>query len=154
MSIKTKTNNLQIMKTAVSEEAEQLADFVLFTQRSCILNLSSELTEGRISYPQFFLLTYLASEEFLTMTSIAQKMGHSTAAATGMVDKLEEKGYIARTPSANDRRKIMVKITHLGLELVKKMRNNIARDLAGIMADSSKKNHLTTTKSTIRKRFI
>ena len=42
-------------------------------------------------YPQFFLLTYLASEDFLSMSSIAQKMGHSTAAATGMVDKLQEK---------------------------------------------------------------
>lgn len=142
------------MKTAVSEEAEQLADFVLFTQRSCILNLSSELTEGRVSYPQFFLLTYLASEEFLTMTSIAQKMGHSTAAATGMVDKLQEMGYIVRTPSANDRRKIMVKITNQGLELVKKMRSNIARDLAGIMADSTTRTNLSSTKSTIRRRFV
>ena len=74
----------------ITEEANKLADFVLMTQRSCILNLSSELNEGKISYPQFFLLTYLANEDFLTMSSIALKMGHTTAAATGMVDKLQE----------------------------------------------------------------
>lgn len=142
------------MNTTVSDDAEQLADFVLFTQRSCILNLSSELTEGKVSYPQFFLLTYLAGEGFLTMSSIAQKMGHSTAAATGMVDKLQEMGYIQRMPSANDRRKIMVKITAQGIELVKKMRNSIARDLAGIMADSTRKTHLTSPQNTIQKRFI
>ena len=47
--------------SSISEEANKLADFILFTQRSCILNLSSELNEGKVSYPQFFLLTYLAS---------------------------------------------------------------------------------------------
>lgn len=93
---------------SISEEANKLADFVLLTQRSCILNLSPELNEGKVSYPQFFLLTYLASEDFLSMSSIAQKMGHSTAAATGMVDKLQEMGYLTRMSAAKDRRKIMV----------------------------------------------
>ena len=96
--------------SSISEEANKLADFILFTQRSCILNLSSELNEGKVSYPQFFLLTYLASEDFLSMSSIAQKMGHSTAAATGMVDKLQEMGYLKRMSAAKDRRKIMVAI--------------------------------------------
>ena len=100
--------------SSISEEANKLADFILFTQRSCILNLSSELNEGKVSYPQFFLLTYLASEDFLSMSSIAQKMGHSTAAATGMVDKLQEMGYLKRMSAAKDRRKIMVAITQEG----------------------------------------
>lgn len=39
--------------SSISEEANKLADFILFTQRSCILNLSSELNEGKVSYPQF-----------------------------------------------------------------------------------------------------
>src|SRR5688572_15830079 len=34
-------------------DAGRLADFVLFTQRGCILNLSKELTRGNLSYPQF-----------------------------------------------------------------------------------------------------
>ena len=66
---------------AVQAEADRLADFVLFTQRSCILNLSGELSKGNVSFPQFFLLAYLSSEEYLTMSDIAKKMGHSTAAA-------------------------------------------------------------------------
>ena len=113
--------------SSISEEANKLADFILFTQRSCILNLSSELNEGKVSYPQFFLLTYLASEDFLSMSSIAQKMGHSTAAATGMVDKLQEMGYLKRMSAAKDRRKIMVAITQEGRDLVARMRQNIVR---------------------------
>ena len=119
---------------SVKADADRLADFVLFTQRSCILNLSSELNKGNVSFPQFFLLTYLSSEEYLTMSDIAKKMGHSTAAATGLVDRLEKLGYVERVHAAEDRRKIMVRITVKGVELVSKMRKEIATDLAGILA--------------------
>ncbi len=120
---------------SVKADADRLADFVLFTQRSCILNLSTELNKGNVSFPQFFLLTYLSSEEYLTMSDIAKKMGHSTAAATGLVDRLEKLIYVERVHAAEDRRKIMVRITNKGTELVSKMRTEIANDLAGILAD-------------------
>jgi DNA-binding MarR family transcriptional regulator len=119
---------------SVKVDADRLADFVLFTQRSCILNLSTELNKGNISFPQFFLLTYLSSEEYLTMSDIAKKMGHSTAAATGLVDRLEKLTYVERVHASEDRRKIMVRITAKGVELVSKMRSEIANDLAGILA--------------------
>jgi DNA-binding MarR family transcriptional regulator len=115
-------------------DADRLADFVLFTQRSCILNLSSELNKGNVSFPQFFLLTYLSSEDYLTMSDIAKKMGHSTAAATGLVDRLEKLGYVERVHAAEDRRKIMVRITTLGIELVSRMRKEIASELASMLA--------------------
>ncbi len=116
-------------------DAERLADFVLFTQRSCILNLASELNKGNVSFPQFFLLTYLSSEEYLTMSDIAKKMGHSTAAATGLVDRLEKLNYVERVHAAEDRRKIMVRITTHGLELVSKMRGKIATNLSDVMSE-------------------
>jgi DNA-binding MarR family transcriptional regulator len=120
---------------SVQADADRLADFVLFTQRSCILNLSTELNKGNVSFPQFFLLTYLSSEEYLTMSDIAKKMGHSTAAATGLVDRLEKLSYVERIHAAEDRRKIMVRITQKGTELVSRMRKEIATDLASILAD-------------------
>ncbi len=115
-------------------DADRLADFVLFTQRSCILNLSKELNRGNLSYPQFFLLTYLSSAEYLTMTDIAKKMGHSTAAATGLVDRIEKLGFVERVHASDDRRKILVRITSKGVELVSYMRKEIAADLAGILS--------------------
>ena len=132
--------------SSISEEANKLADFILFTQRSCILNLSSELNEGKVSYPQFFL----------SMSSIAQKMGHSTAAATGMVDKLQEMGYLKRMSAAKDRRKIMVAITQEGRDLVARMRQNIVRDLAALMAgaDPDARQTLADTGKSIRKRRL
>jgi DNA-binding MarR family transcriptional regulator len=116
-------------------DTNRLADFVLMTQRSCILNLSSELNRGNLSFPQFFLLTYLSSEDYLTMSAIAKKMGHSTAAATGLVDRLEKLGFVERVHAAEDRRKIMVRITSEGSQIVDKMKGHIASELSNIMAD-------------------
>lgn len=141
---------------SVKADADRLADFVLFTQRSCILNLSTELNKGNISFPQFFLLTYLSSEEYLTMSDIAKKMGHSTAAATGLVDRLEKLCYVERVHAAEDRRKIMVRITTKGVELVSKMRTEIANDLAGILAgmDEDQAETVEHTKRAIQGRAI
>lgn len=141
---------------SVRADADRLADFVLFTQRSCILNLSSELNKGNVSFPQFFLLTYLSSEEYLTMSDIAKKMGHSTAAATGLVDRLEKLNYVERVHAAEDRRKIMVRITTKGTELVAKMRTEIANDLAGILAgmDEDQAESVEYTKRAIQGRAI
>lgn len=69
------------------------------------------------------------------MSDIAKKMGHSTAAATGLVDRLEKLGYVERVHAAEDRRKIMVRITHKGTELVAHMRKEIAVNLADIMSE-------------------
>ncbi len=120
-----------------SEDAQKLADFVIFSQRSCMLRLSPKLSEGRLSYPQFFLLAYLAEEEGLSMSNIAKMMGHSTAAATGMVDKLQELNYITRSTAAADRRKILVRITSKGRQVVEQMRSNIAQDFADMMQTSN-----------------
>lgn len=130
-----KTSTANQSRGSVQADADRLADFVLFTQRSCILNLSNELNRGNISFPQFFLLAYLSSEDYLTMSDIAKKMGHSTAAATGLVDRLEKLGYVERVHAAEDRRKIMVRITLKGTELVAHMRKEIASNLADVMSE-------------------
>lgn len=121
----------------VDANPDRLADFIMFTQRSFLLDLSQELNKGSISYAQFFLLGYLAKEDFLTMTDISKKMGHSTAAATGLVDRLEKLGYVQRLHAAEDRRKVMVQITRKGLELVNRLRDVIASNISAAMSDGS-----------------
>jgi DNA-binding MarR family transcriptional regulator len=122
----------------IRKDAGRLADFIMFTQRSFLLNLSKELNKGNVSYAQFFLLGYLANEPHLTMTDISKKMGHSTAAATGLVDRLEKLGYVQRLHASEDRRKVMVQITRKGIDLVERMREDIVGSLVGLMGDLDK----------------
>jgi DNA-binding MarR family transcriptional regulator len=129
---------LEDSKLTIRKDASRLADFIMFTQRSFLLNLSKELNKGNVSFPQFFLLGYLANEDFLTMTDISKKMGHSTAAATGLVDRLEKLGYVQRLHASDDRRKVMVQITRKGIDLVERIREEIVTSLVDLMDDLDK----------------
>jgi DNA-binding MarR family transcriptional regulator len=111
----------------------QVADFILFSQREFLLNLSKDLSRGNISFAQFYLMGYLRTSGELTMTDIARKMGHSTAAATGLVDRLEKLGYVERMHAEDDRRKVLVKITEQGTELVAKLRGALQDRVAEAM---------------------
>lgn len=118
------------------KDPAKLADFILFSQREFLLNLSRELNRDNISFAQFFLLSYLATSKELTMTDIARKMGHSTAAATGLVDRLEKLGYMERTHALDDRRKVMVRVTSKGLDLVGRLRDELQNQIASAMTET------------------
>ena len=71
------------------------------------------------------------------MTDIARKMGHSTAAATGLVDRLEKLGYMERTHAIDDRRKVMVRVTSKGIDLVSRLRDELQSQIADAMSETS-----------------
>ena len=110
---------------------------VLEMQRCFLLHLCKELAPGNVSFPQYFLLAYLDRKEVLTMSAIAQKMGHTTAAASGLVARLENLGYVVRSVARDDRRKVMVCITSKGSALVCRIREEMVGNLMKIL------NHLT-----------
>ena len=114
-------------------EAERLADIFTVLQRCFILNLSKELNRGNVSFPQYCLLGFLREQNALTMTEIAQKMGHSTAAATGLIDRLENLGHVKRAHGKDDRRKVMVQITTSGSNLVAEVREDMISNLLKMM---------------------
>lgn len=114
-------------------DAERLADIFTILQRRFLLSLSKELQRGKVSFPQYFLLGFLALKGELTMTEIAKKMGHTTAAATGLVDRLEKLGHVKRCQSKGDRRKILVKITPSGEQIVGEVRDDMVTNLLKMM---------------------
>ena len=116
------------------EDAECLADILTVLQRRFLANLSKELSRGNVSFPQYFLLGYLCQSKHLTMSEIAHKMGHTTAAATGLVDRLENLGLVERSHASDDRRKIMVRITRNGTALVQHIRQDMINNLLKTMA--------------------
>jgi len=117
----------------IRSDCEKLADIFTVLQRCFLMNLSKELARGKVSFPQYFLLGYLGLQRHLTMSEIAAKMGHTTAAATGLVDRLEKLGYVRRMHVSDDRRKIEVQITPAGLCLVAQIREDMVTSLGDMM---------------------
>ena len=114
-------------------DVERLSQIILEMQRCFVLHLCKELAPGNVSFPQYFLLTYLDQKEVLTMSGIAQKMGHTTAAASGLVARLENLGYVVRSSAREDRRKVMVCITPKGSALVRRIREDMMGNLTKVM---------------------
>jgi DNA-binding MarR family transcriptional regulator len=117
----------------IRADAERLSHIVLEMQRCFVLHLCKELAPGNVSFPQFFLLAFLDQKEVLTMSAIAQKMGHTTAAASGLVARLENLGYVMRSVARDDRRKVMVCITPKGSALVRRIREEMVGNLMKIL---------------------
>ena len=114
-------------------DAEQLSHIILEMQRCFVLHLSKELAPGNVSFPQFFLLAALDQNEVLSMSAIAQKMLHTTAAASGLVARLENSGFVVRASAPEDRRKVMVCITEKGSALVRRIREEMVGNLMKVM---------------------
>lgn len=112
------------------KEMERLADIIMVLQRCFMMHLSEGLGHGQVSFPQFFLLWHITAEASpLSMSEIAERMNHRTAATTGLVDRLENLGYVRRVHDANDRRRVVVQITPKGRDLVEGMRQEMLEGL-------------------------
>lgn len=61
-----------------------------------------------------FLLSAAASHSQVTPKDLAANLHMSTAAASGLVDRLERAGYVRREPHPSDRRGITVVLTEEG----------------------------------------
>ena len=121
----------------IRADAERLSRIILEMQRCFVLRLCKELAQGNVSFPQFFLLAYLDRKEVLSMSEIAKKMGHTMAAASGLVARLENLRYVMRSAARDDRRKVMVCITPKGSALVRRIREEMVGNIMKIL------NHLT-----------
>jgi DNA-binding MarR family transcriptional regulator len=115
------------------EDAEKLADIFTVLQRCFLSNLSRELSRGHVSFPQYFLLGYLGQQKSLSMSEIAARMSHTTAAATGLVDRLVKPGYVRRRSARDDRRKILVQVTKKGAGLVERIHEDMVGNLIKLM---------------------
>lgn len=116
---------------------EELADVLLAMQRCFLGSLSHELGRGGMSFPQFLLLSALAQGDQLSMSDIARRLGHTTAAATGLVDRLEKLRYVARAHASDDRRRVLVSATAKGLALFARIRRDMTGNLSALLTHLS-----------------
>lgn len=81
----------------------------------------SSLYKIKITIPQFFILNLLHLHQESRMTDIARYLKVSTAAVTGIIERLVRCGYVSRVFDPADRRIIKVKLTSKGEALAKKV---------------------------------
>lgn len=106
---------------SLAEFADKLDEVLPVVMTEFIKRQTSELCKGKITMPQFIILNFLDRQRGGRMTDLAKFIGVTTAAMTGLIDRMVRDGYVERTRDPDDRRIIKVKATAKGSALVRKI---------------------------------
>lgn len=104
---------------ALSEFADKINQVMPALMKNLARREVDELYKGKITIQQFLILESLYKDGASKMSSLAGFMGVSTAAITGIVDRLVREGYAQRVYDPKDRRIINIELTAKGGYLVK-----------------------------------
>ncbi len=111
-----------IKAPAANELQEQIiADFrVTIGAMKCAM--SERLVRLGISMAQLHIMYTLERDGEMTMSRLADVLGVSLSNASGLVDRMEERGYIERTRVPEDRRIVLVRVTEAGTRMIQDQR--------------------------------
>ncbi|MGA2518267.1 MAG: MarR family transcriptional regulator [Thermodesulfobacteriota bacterium] len=89
-----------------------------------IQDYSHEVSEKfGITGPQLWALKTIFQNESLSLSDLSERMYLHPSTITGVIDRLEKKGYVTRNRDRVDRRVIYVQLTAQGKKLAKKAPN-------------------------------
>jgi DNA-binding MarR family transcriptional regulator len=109
---------------------EQQATLGLLRTADAVKRSLAQVIEPHgITPQQYNVLRILrgAGSDGLPTLSIGERMIEQTPGVTRLVDRLERKGLVERTPCAKDRRRVFCRITTQGLELLKELDDPVNR---------------------------
>ncbi len=82
--------------------------------RTAVKRLNKRLSEDRISFSQFSILRAIGKYGPMPMSKLSEHMLVAPANITGLVDRMERKGYVERTRDQQDRRLFKIELTEKG----------------------------------------
>jgi DNA-binding MarR family transcriptional regulator len=103
------------------EPGTELWQLIRSIYRSSLKKLNARLAKERITFPQYNVLLALAREGPMQMNRLSEHMLVAPANMTGLIDRMEKKGYVRRTRSPEDRRLLVVEPTELGSTVYRKI---------------------------------
>jgi DNA-binding MarR family transcriptional regulator len=122
----------------VAEELQVLAQQILEIGPLVMRTVSAELRQHDLvqATAHFRLLWYLKHHS-TTLSQLAEHHMVSLPTASNSITILEERGWVTRTRSLEDRRRVMIEITPAGLEVLAQVHAHMEAKVAEIIAPLS-----------------
>jgi DNA-binding MarR family transcriptional regulator len=121
---------------AVPDEAEAkaaiIADFRASMGELKCLGSERLLRQG-ISMAQLHVLHLVESHGEMPMGRLADMLDVSLSNATGLIDRVEERGFVERTRVPSDRRMVMVRLTSNGRQMLDEIETVREQILRGVL---------------------
>lgn len=130
---------------SLAEFADRLNELIPQLLKEVLRRGADEVTQGKITMPQLLLCQYLTKGAPANMTQLANFMGVTTAAVTGIVERLVKAGYARRRYNPQDRRVINIELTAAGKGMVRRFREEKRRMAIGVfknLSEADRKNYL------------
>src|SRR5262245_51845209 len=124
--------------TSANECAAVVADVVPLVMRTIRAEMRSYRTPD-LSVPQFRALAYLGRHPGASLSDVAEHIGLTLPSISKMIDRLVARELVARSNASQDRRRISLELTPLGLSTWQSAgratRNHLAEQLSALSAD-------------------
>jgi len=130
---------------SLSEFADKMNEVMPVIIKEFARRQADELYKGKITLPQFLILNFLNTQDESKMTDMARFMRVTTAAMTGVVDRLVKYGYALRGFDADDRRIIKIRLSQKGSELIRKInqqRRRMIMRIFGRISETERQGYL------------
>jgi DNA-binding MarR family transcriptional regulator len=136
---------LNMVQGSLLEFARQMNEVMPVIAQGFARRQANELYKGKITLPQLLILDLLIRQGESRMTDLARFMQVTTAAMTGIVERLVRDGYVIRVYHPEDRRIIKVKLSAKGSALVEKInaqRQKMAINIFGHISSADRADYL------------
>jgi len=122
---------------SIVDFAQKMSQIMPEIMRGVMRRQNNDLCKGKITLPQLLILELLSRQGASKMTDLAKSMQVTTAASTGIVQRLVLLGYVQREYNSNDRRIIKIKLSIRGTELLKKINQQRTQSVTKIFGQIS-----------------
>jgi len=106
---------------SLSEFADKMSEVIPLISKDFLRQQSSEFYKVKVTLPQIIILNFLHTQGETKMSDMARTMEVTTAAMTGIVDRLVRESYVTRIYDPSDRRIIKTRLTSKGKILVERI---------------------------------
>ena len=118
--------------------------------RVALKRLNARLRKERITFSQYSVLLALSRSGPVQMNKLSEHMLVAPANVTGLVDRMERKGYVRRKRNEKDRRLYMIEETEKGSRIFKSISSRF-RKYAGNLGSTLTQEERVSTLAALRK---
>lgn len=132
-------------KISLAEFASDVTEIMPVIIHQFMKSQISEFYKVKLTLPQFIVLDILNGHGESKMTDLARFMNVTTAAMTGLIERLVRDGYAARISDPRDRRVVKIKLTAKGSSIVKNMiekRKRMTMKIFGMISQKEREEYL------------
>lgn len=118
--------------------------------RTALKRLNAKLRKERITFSQYSVLLALSRSGPMQMNKLSEHMLVAPANVTGLVDRMEKKGYVRRKRDERDRRLYVIEETERGSRIFKSISSRF-RQYAGNLGSTLTREERDSTLAALRK---